>query len=121
MTTPDPDALEALKEATRGAHEAIKDLRAATKEAREVVEQVHVAARKDVDDRIEEALKAGLEELSNAISDAIEVSTDKVFKRFDAIQATLLGETKKDRRAGRPSIPELIDPSSTKYDNGEKL
>lgn len=100
--------LAALREATREAHETIKDLRAATQEARAVVKEVQRVAAEQVDERISAALTAGLDQLADSIKTACDDATTSVFARFDTITDTLLGETKKDRRAGVPSIPELL-------------
>lgn len=103
------DDVAALREATREAHEALKDLRLATRVARDVIAEVKAVAGEQVDERIREALAKGLEELSTSVKAACDESTDRVFARFDTITATLLGEDKRTRRQGKPSIAEMID------------
>lgn len=108
MNPPTDTDLAALREATRQAHEAIKDLTTATRQARAVVEEVARVAGEQVDERINVALVAGLDELQVAMKTAIENSTTAVFARFDTIADTLMGETRKDRRAGKPSLPDIV-------------
>ena len=100
--------LEQLREATRAAHEATKDLRATIRDARSVVEEIERTAGEQVDQRIAAAVAAGLDDYKATLSKAIEQATDAVFARFDTIRATLLGETRGQIRRGE-SIPQLIE------------
>lgn len=99
--------LDALREATRVAHEATKDLKAAIKEARSVIAEIKAEAEIQVSERLEAAVKSGLAELDSSIEKAIEDSTDRVYARFDKIADILTGETKKDKQKGEPSMADL--------------
>jgi hypothetical protein len=105
--------LEALRTATREAHEAIRDLRTETKRAAAVAGEVAAVADVEVEQRIAAAVAAGLEEYRATLDGAIKDATEAVFARFDTIRDTLLGETKRHRRRGEPSLPELIEDRRT--------
>lgn len=113
MTAPEVTDLETLKAATREAHEATKDLRKAIKEARAVVTEVNQAAAVQVDGRIAVALSAGLETLQESIGTAIDDATGRVNARFDQVADILLGETKKDKRRGNASLPQVAEQIAT--------
>lgn len=100
---------ENLREATRHAHEAIKDLRDATRDAKAVVKEIQEAAAVNVDGRVHQAIIASLGELESATKEAIDRATASVYERFDRIADILMGETKQDRRVGRPSLPKLAE------------
>jgi vacuolar-type H+-ATPase subunit H len=117
MSDPEKD-LAALKEATRAAHEATKDLIAATKEARKVIEEIKAEADEQVDQRLSVALKEGLDELAESVGQAIETATTAVYDRFDRVADILLGETKSDIRSGSPSLPSLAKKVAEKNNNG---
>lgn len=99
------DEIEALHEATRKAHEVLKDLRVATKEARKVLDEIPSI----VDGRIALAVTEGLGEFRVALDRAIEDSTALVFKRFDTITDILTGEDRTSKRQGKLSVTELIE------------
>ena len=44
-----------------------------------------------------------------ALDKAIETGTQAVFTRFDGIEKFLLGEDARSVRAGKPSIPQMIE------------
>jgi len=105
MTTADETA--ALRAAIREAHEAIQDLRLAMREAREVAVELDRAAHDALDNGIREEVQAGLASLGDAIDRAIDEATAKVFERFDTVRDVLLGEDKRSRRRGEPSLVDL--------------
>jgi hypothetical protein len=54
-------------------------------------------------------IKAGLDSFGKALDKAIDSGTDAVFRRFDRIEKLLLGEDDRSVRAGKPSIPQMIE------------
>jgi hypothetical protein len=93
---PAPDRLEAaqaaeaaLREVTRAAHEAIRDLRAATRDARALLD---AEMPDQVRARVEEILVPKIEAMSDTIAANVEQGTAAVFNRFDHLADTLLGE-----------------------------
>jgi hypothetical protein len=101
--------IEDLREATREAHAAIKDLRLATKEAKEAGAEALLLIRNEIAGQINVAVEEGLRGYKAALDAAIEDGTKKVMGRFDHLAELLMGEDKKSRRQGKPTIPELIE------------
>ena len=104
-----PGRLIELRDLIRQAHEAVSDLRAVMREARTLRDSLPAAAEKAVSEQLGAEVKEGLESFQKALDQAIDTGTDAVFKRFDQIEHLLLGEDPKSVRAGRPSIPQMIE------------
>lgn len=104
-----PARLVELRDLIRQAHEAVSDLRAVLREARALRDSLPAAAEKAVSEQLGAEVKEGLESFQKALDQAIDTGTDAVFKRFDRIEHLLLGEDPKSVRAGRPSIPQMIE------------
>jgi hypothetical protein len=98
---------EELRQAVREAHEVLKDLRAALREA-QAWEQGRLA-QDVIDDRIRQAVITGLKQYDIAITSAIKIASDGVQQRFSELEALFLGEDRKSRRKGKPSLPQLIE------------
>jgi hypothetical protein len=80
--------LAELKQATREAHEAIKDLRTVLAEAR-VFQAESLAAQ--VDTKVHDQVADGLARYQGTLAKAVDDATAAVFRRFDTIVANLLG------------------------------
>jgi len=98
MADPNRD-IDALIVRTREAHEVLKDLKQTLKEVKaviEIAEEVEVrtiaACHKVINDGIENAVTAGLDNYHAAIDQSITSATDAVYRRFDMIASILLGE-----------------------------
>ena len=104
-----PGQLTELRDLIKRAHEATSDLRAVLREARAVRESLPAAAEKAVSEQLSAEVKAGLDSFQKALDRAVDDGTDAVFKRFDRIEKLLLGEDSKAVRAGKSSIPQLIE------------
>ena len=104
-----PGQLTELRDLIRQAHEATSDLRAVLREARAVRDSLPAAAGKAVSEQLGAEVKAGLDSFQKALDRAIDSGTDAVFKRFDRIEQLLLGEDRASVRAGKPSIPQMIE------------
>lgn len=98
-----------LKEATREAHEVIKDLKRAVADARETHRLLHACVQDALNAGIGEQVQQGLDEYKDSLNKAIDDATQAVYTRFDQIADILLGEDKQSKRAGKPSIPELVE------------
>jgi LPS O-antigen subunit length determinant protein (WzzB/FepE family) len=109
MMTATEDEITALREATREAHAALKDLKGAIKEGRELVAAIDKMAQIAVEDRLKPVVEKGLEDFGKNLRQAIDVATDSVYERFDKIADLLTGEDKTSKRRGQPSIPELVE------------
>lgn len=101
--------VEELKEATRRAHEAIKDLKLIIRETKEVGDEVRKLIHDEIHTRIDKEVARGLGEYKSTISDAIEDATDRITKRFDYLAELLMGEDKKSKRKGLKAIPEYVE------------
>ena len=103
------EEVEQLRQATREAHEVLKDLRRAVRDGQQLVKSIEAAARVAVESRMEPVVKQSLKEFGQALDKAIEDSTEAVFRRFDRITELLMGEDRASQRQGKPTIPELIE------------
>ncbi len=104
-----PGQLTELRDLIKRAHEATSDLRAVLREARAVRDSLPAAAEKAVGEQLGAEIKAGLASFEKALDQAVDDGTDAVFKRFDKIEKLLLGEDPKAVRAGKPSIPQMLE------------
>jgi len=102
------EEIQELKAATREAHEAIRDLNYAVKRAREVQAELSNEVDKALTDGIGKQVQEGLDAYKASLEQAIDTATESIYSRFDAIGDMLLGEDKASKRAGKPSIPELV-------------
>lgn len=103
------DEIEQLREATRLAHEAMKDMKALIREAKTMEAALHEAVSTDVQEIIEACVAAGLASYAETIKDSTAKATEAVFERFDKIGEMLMGESKQQRRRYGESIPELAE------------
>lgn len=87
-------AADDVRSATRAAHEATKDLKAVIREARELL------SSKPVEDRIDQAVAAGLEHYTTTIKAKTDEATAAVFRRYDEIVVPMLGALEQLRDAG---------------------
>jgi hypothetical protein len=97
---------EDLRQATREAHEAMKDMKLLMRDVRVVIAELHEAAGTDVRDLLDSAVKAGMQAHKDAIGDAIEEGTKMVFRRFAELGEAMLGEDRAGKRNGS-AIKEL--------------
>ena len=104
-----PRQLLELRDLIRQTHEATADLRAVLREAKAVRDSLPAAAEKAVSEQVQAEIKTGLDEFGKALDQAIETGTQAVFRRFDKIERLLLGEDPKSVRAGKPSIPQMLE------------
>jgi hypothetical protein len=88
-----------LRETTRKAHEATRDLKAVVKEARELMPSIHEEFREVISRDVQEQLAAMGVEIGRARDMAVETTN----KAFDKLAAILHG----DDDAG-PSIEEMV-------------
>lgn len=108
MTGTADEKVALLREATREANMALKDLKGAIREGRELQQSLQTAAKVAVDEQLAPVVETGLMEFRRDLDVAISKSTEAVFARFDEITDMLMGETDRDRRAGKISVPELV-------------
>ncbi len=101
------EEIQALRDATREAHEVLKDLRHATRDAKAVFQIIEGAAQTAVDERVKPVVQSGLEAFAEELRKAVDDATERVFKRFDTIADYLLGEDKRSKRRGKPSIEDV--------------
>jgi hypothetical protein len=94
-------ATQALREAIQEAHGLLKDL----KQTKRTIEMLIAG----VEEKLEEEVRTQVAGLEDATNKAIQKSTAAVFARFDQLAAILMGETDKDKKAGKESIPDLVE------------
>lgn len=90
-----------LRETIREARELLKDFKALKKEYKEFGDNW----QEDVKLQINNNVRDGLSTYEKALNKAIEMSTAKVFARFDKLEKILMGENKKHTE----SIPSLLE------------
>lgn len=78
-----------VRDLIRDAHAAAKDLRQASRDAQTMLAKM---AEAEVSERLEGAVEKGLEEYKATLAEAIERSTDAVFRRFDTLANIMLGK-----------------------------
>lgn len=100
------ETLLALREATREAREAAKDLRAEVKAAREA--RAEFFAAPELDARLGDLTEAALKRYSASIDEQIKKATEAVWNRFDTITMIALGEDPVSVREGKKTVPDLI-------------
>jgi hypothetical protein len=100
------ETLLALREATREAREAAKDLRAEVKAAKEA--RAAFFATPELDARLGELTEAALARYSASISEQIGKATEAAWNRFDVITMIALGEDPVSVREGKKTVPDLI-------------
>src|ERR1700689_1932630 len=99
------ETLTALREATRQAREAAKDLRAEVKAAREARREFFAAP--ELEARLAKLTKLTEEALARydgSIKQAIDGATQAVWNRFDTITMIALGEDPQSVREGKKTI-----------------
>lgn len=103
---PQDEQLEQLRDQVRAeireARETLKDLRREIKDARTLVPLL-------TDELFEAEVKKRVDELGRVTEKAMEDSVARVIAKFDVLYDTLTGQDRQSRRAGKPSIPELLD------------
>lgn len=99
--------LQDLKEATREAHMAIKDLTKLMKEFRQLRDELQAELQKSVDEQIQPVIKASLQDWSDQTVTFINQAEERINARFDTVADILLAESREDKRKGRPSLTEL--------------
>ena len=104
-----PAQLLDLRDLIRQAHEATSDLRAVLREAKVMRDGLPAAAEQAVTEKFSAEVQSGLASFQGALDKAIEDGTQAVFRRFDQIERLLLGEDDKSVRAGKASIPQMIE------------
>jgi len=100
------ETLTALREATRQAREAAKDLRAEMRSAREFRQEFLAAP--ELDARLKDLTEAALAAYDAGIKKAITDATEATWRRFDTITMIALGEDPQSVREGKKTIPDLI-------------
>jgi hypothetical protein len=102
------DDLDALRTATREAHEAIQEARQARKELVTAL----AAAHKEIDDHIASHLGESVREavalMMEATTKHIAIAEEKIYKRFDSLADALTGSDRASRKAGLPSMEEIV-------------
>lgn len=100
------ETLMALREATRDAREAAKDLRAEVKAAREARREFFAAP--ELEDRLGKLTGEALARYDDNIKQQIDRATQAVWNRFDTITMIALGEDPQSVREGKKTVPDLI-------------
>jgi hypothetical protein len=100
------ETLAALREETRQAREAAKDLRGEMKAARDLRREFFAAP--ELETRLGELTEAALARYSDGIDEQIKKATEAVWNRFDTITMIALGEDPKSVREGKKTVPDLI-------------
>lgn len=94
------DPVGELRQATREAHEAMKDMRALLTMMKDVREDLLKVTAEVFEERMDAEVKRHLEEYSASMTENIDRSTQAVYDRFDRLARIMLGKgTKSDIEA----------------------
>lgn len=91
-----------LRAEIREARETLKDLRREIKDARTLIPLL-------TDELFEAEVKKHVAQLGRVTENAMEKSVARVMKKFDDLFDLLTGQDRQSRRAGKASVPELLD------------
>ncbi|MEV7871473.1 hypothetical protein AB0P17_36480 [Streptomyces sp. NPDC088124] len=90
-----------LREEIREARGTLKDLRAEIRTARRLLPELAA-------ERISSEVATQLARLGDATTTAMEAAVNRVNAKFDELYDIITGQDHASRRAGEPSIPDLI-------------
>lgn len=102
------EEVAALKEATRQAHEVLKDLRNAMREAKVWHDGLKEAAQVEVDAVLVPVVNEEVRKLGEVTKKAMDDAVERVNQKFDELADLFLKGTKKNRRSGGLSLEEMI-------------
>jgi hypothetical protein len=102
------DVSHELRELIRDAHGAVRDLRTVMKEYRELRASIPKLVSDEYNRIAVAQVEEGLEEWKQALERSLQFTADAVDARFQGIVDLLVGEDKKTKAAGLPSIAELV-------------
>jgi len=97
MTATTADEVAALREATREAHEALKDLRTERRAVEQLVAGIEGRVQRAVADLIEAQVAEQVAALGKVTEKAMADSVAKVGREFDRLAAIYLGHGDEDR------------------------
>ena len=100
------ETLTALREATRQAREAAKDLRAEMRAARKFRQEFF--GTPELDARLKELTEGALAQYSDGIGKQIKLATEAVWNRFDTLAMIAMGEDPVSVREGKKTVPDLL-------------
>lgn len=90
----DDGEIDALREATRQAHEVLRDLRTERRAVEQILSGIEERVKRAVADRMEEAVKRDVEALGQVTEKAMRDSVAKVEREFDRLAGILTGREK---------------------------
>jgi hypothetical protein len=96
------ELLEQIREATRLAHEVLKDLRIESRRAQRLLPMI-------VTKRIKSEVDRQIEELGNEVQEHMVSSVALVERSIEGLYARLIGKDHYARKEGLLSLPEIID------------
>lgn len=91
-----------LRSEIREARETLKDLRRETRDARTLIPLL-------TDELFTAEVKKHVDQLGRATEKAMDSSVARVMKKFDDLFDLLTGQDRQSRRAGKASVPELLE------------
>jgi len=97
MTATTADEVAALRQATREAHEALKDLRAERRAVEQLVAGIEGRVQRAVTDLMKAQVAEQVATLGEATRRAMDESVAKVGREFDRLAAIYLGHGDEDR------------------------
>lgn len=99
---------EELRELIREAHGVQKDMRGLLKQVDAKLEEMDKRAHIIVDDALTERVSAGLEAYHEMIEQSSKEASEAVYRKFDLIYKTLIGDTPAQRRKNGFDLEETI-------------
>jgi hypothetical protein len=102
------EELQALRDAIRSAHEALRDLRVEHKAMRETLlawRAEKLVWAEEANEQFGTIVKEGLDDFGKSLKKAIDDGTARVYKRFDALADIMMGE---ESGTNQESMAELV-------------
>ena len=94
------EEVEQLRQATREAHEAMKDMKLLMRDARCLIADIREAAYQEVNAVVAVYVREGMAAHQRAIEDAIADGTNLVYQRFAELGDILMGEDRGSKKQG---------------------
>jgi len=88
------DEIAALRQATREAHEVLRDLRTERRAVQQMLDGIEGRVQRAVSDRMEEAVTREVATLGEATERAMRASVAKVKREFDRLESIFTGREK---------------------------
>jgi len=100
--------IEELRIATREANETLRDLKTILRDLKHERAEIEKMIETQFDKKISVQVADTLASYNETIKEAMQAGVDHVLNEFDKLEGIMLGTDPKSKRAGKASLPELV-------------